>query len=211
MKRTLSLTALVVLILGISASAFAGTYQFSPNPNDLYGLDHSQYYSWGIQWTVPAGETISNAVLTIKNIDNWADEPGNKLFTHLLTGITKGVKTYNDADSYSGGPAAHDEWAGWNKGNNTLVGTYHDSKSGKTEDLTYDLKALNLLTTFKNYTANNSIVGFGFDPDCHYYNCGVTLTVTTDTRTVTPEPGGLAALGTGLISLIGFMSRRRNP
>jgi hypothetical protein len=210
MNKTLMTATLITLTLGVCSCAFAGTYSFSPNPSDLNGLDHNYYYSWGFQWTVPAAESITSAVLTIKNIDNWADEPGNKLFTHLLTGISKGVKTYNDTDSYNQGPAAHDNWADWNNGHNTLVGTYHDSQTGHTENLTYDFQALGLMDTLKDYATHNSVIGFGFDPDCHYNNCGITLKVTTETRNITPEPGGLAALGTGLISLVGFVMRRRS-
>lgn len=209
MKKTSIIAILFALILSISSSAFAGTYTWSPTPNDLNGLDHYNYYSWGINWNVPADETISNAVLSIANINNWAQEPGNKLFIHLMGGIPTGVKTYSDSDSYNGGPAAHDNWAG----QGFLMTTYHDADANHAENLIYDFSAQGTLNTFKNYVASNSVIGFAFDPDCHYYNSGITLTVTTESRSIpsTPEPSALVALCTGLVSLVGIAARRKHP
>ncbi len=64
-------------------SAVAATYTFKPNDgegdyDDMLDLDHYKYFTWGFKnFTVPTGEYISKATLTIFNINNWtADENG---------------------------------------------------------------------------------------------------------------------------------------
>ena len=47
---------------------------------------------------------------------------------------------------------------------------------------------------------NISNCAFGFDPDCHFWNNGITFSFTT-APTATPEPTTLALLGTGLAGL----------
>ena len=51
-----------------------------------------------------------------------------------------------------------------------------------------------------NAYAADGRIGLGLDPDCHFYNDGITL------RLVTPEPTSLALLGLGGLAM---MHRRR--
>jgi hypothetical protein len=46
--------------------------------------------------------------------------------------------------------------------------------------------------------AMNGIFGFGFDPDCHYNNDGVTLTIETSVPVPEPTVGLLVTVGLGL-------------
>lgn len=200
MKNLGAIIAVCVLTISVIGAANAGSYQFMPYPADLYDLDHTQYYSWGIDWNIPAGEQIVDAVLSINNIDNWVNE-NNALYIHLLDNPLKGVNGYYD--NQGGG----DYWAG--KG--PLIATYVDYQSGVAENLSYSLKDLGLLDTLNVYLATapatgKANFGIGFDPDCHYNNCGVKLCVET---APVPEPSSILVLFGGLSSTLGFIRFRK--
>lgn len=176
--------------LTVVGAAQAGTYTFKPTPEDLDDLDHYDYVSWGINFTVPTNEVITEATLTIKNIYDWEAEAGDILYINLLNQPELGVKKF--PDDQGGGNA----WA--NAG--PLVGTWTDPAGGSPTgfDLVFKMSEVGLLNTFKNFVADGR-VGFGFDPDCHYYNDGVKLVVNT---AAVPEPATLAGLGIGIAAWI---------
>ncbi|MBS1724753.1 MAG: PEP-CTERM sorting domain-containing protein [Armatimonadetes bacterium] len=183
----------VSAVLSAAAFVHAGTYKFIPNPANLDNLDHYKYYSWGIQWAKPENEVITEAVLEIKNIYDWQVEEGDHLYTHLLDNPPAGFKTYND--DQGGG----DNW----DGAGPLVGDYQDPQGGSPRgyNLVYRFSELSLLDDLDKFVKDGKF-GFGFDPDCHYFNDGASFTVTTES---VPEPFSIAAMGAGLIGL----ARRR--
>lgn len=173
-------------------------YDFAPVPANLDNLDHYQYYLWGIQWQPGPNETIVSAKLSIQDINNWTPETNDKLFIHLLDNTTSGVQIFTD--NQGGG----DNIASL-AGNHVLLDTYsdpldapNDSTANRfinAENYVYNFTAGNL-NTLKTYDQNGNF-GFGFDPDCHYWNHGVLLTIGTQSITV-PEPATLTLLAMGL-------------
>jgi len=190
---------IMLLLAALVLPASAGTYQFVPSVSDLEDLPHEYYYSWGISWAVPAGEQITEAVLFISQINDWTTESNDHLYIHLLDNPQVGVKRWTD---YEGGG---DNWA-----SHPLIANYTDTNS-YAENLTYKFSDVGLINTLTDYANNNNVFGLGFDPDCHYYNCGIKLTINTEPKTPPiPEPSSLFALAIGATSVGGLALRRRN-
>ena len=172
----------------------ASIYTYVPSPNDLWGLDHDYYYSWGMEWDHPE-ERIVDVILTIDNIYDWRVEPNDSLYIHLLdnpeVGTFAGYEGYTTGDYFEGQGSLIDVWSDPNGG--VPNGTR----------LRYSLRDLGLAGVFSDFAADG-IVGFGLDPDCHYYNSGVTLQVVT----AVPEPATMLLVGLGLIGA-GMIYRKK--
>jgi len=195
MKRILLPIAIVLLIGIMAPSAMSSIYTFVPSPEDLWGLDHDYYYSWGIEWNNP-NERIIDAVLTFNNIYDYRVEPNDSLYMHLLdnpaVGTEAGYEGYTTGDYFEGQGSLIDIWSDPNGG--APNGTH----------LRYSLRDMGLVGTLNEY-ASDGVFGFGFDPDCHYYNSGVQLQVIT----AVPEPATMLLVGMGLIGA-GLFSRKKS-
>ena len=199
-------TLLCAIAIGLSAatSANAGLITFHPTPNDLSDLPHAEYFTWGINFTLAQDEKITAATLTFTNIWDWTKESDDRLFVHLLDNIKSGSRSY--IDNQGGG----DNFAG----QGTLVSNWSDPVGGKSRnfDLVLDFGSLGLLDTLNSFAEttpgkDKANFGFGIDPDCHYYNDGVTFTITTETTIPInhiPEPATVAMLAIG-----GLLLRRK--
>lgn len=201
MKITKLLTS-AALALAAVGSAAAATYNFQPNPVDLNDLDHYYAYTWGINNPVPAGQTIVGASISISNIRNWRNE-SNALFIHLLDSASTGVTQIWD----SGGSSTISDYF---SGQGILLTTFVDS-TFVNQQFTYNFTNSQLATLIA-YISNGSNVAFGFDPDCHYFNDGVTFTITTTTTppgaSGVPDSGStLILLGLGFLGLAGLKRR----
>lgn len=189
MESIVDIISRVVLVLGILFMACAGakgsTYSLSPSPADLNDLDHSYYYTWGIDRPWNSSEEAVSATLSFSKIYNWDDNP-NVLYIHLLDYAKRGVKSGTDTKN-------GDEF----NGKGPMLITY-TNLSNEAQNLSYTFTSdqLKSLNTF----AADGRFGLGFDPDCHFYNSGVKLDITT--RTI-PEPQTFVLLALGSVGWIG--------
>jgi len=187
---------MVVVLCVMAIPTQATVWTFRPDPVDIYDLDHGSYYTWGID-TDFGGAEITEVTLTFTNIQDWIVEPNDILYMHLLDNTDLGVIKYSDYGTTGDALA----------GQGDLLGTWTDpfgAPYAPVEKLSFSFKDLGFLDEFSLYAADGR-VGLGFDPDCHYWNDGVELTV----ESPIPEPGTLSLLGLGLAMIGGRLYRRK--
>ena len=205
MKRALVLTiVLSAALLALPRATRAGTVTFVPNPPDIFDLDHQKYYLWGptIDGALD-GQTVTGAVLRFENIRNWTTEP-NDLYVHLLDEAPEGLTVWTDYEV--GGDSLTD------MGGIELV-TYSDLPA-TAQDLVYEFTEAEIIT-LNEYLGNGGDFGLGFDPDCHYYNDGVSLELSytqpsyQEDPLAVPEPLTMLGVALGVGSLATYVRKRK--
>ena len=191
-SKMLVLSITLVLIAGVASADEILTFQ--PDPVDLYDLPHGKCFTWGIG--VPGDfttEPVTSAMLTFTNIENW-DDSRNQLYVHLLDHTPLGVRSHNDG------------WGDAFSGQGVLLVEYFNLPP-TADNLVYNF-SIGEVAVLNGYLLNGNNMALGVDPDCHFYNDGVSLELTR-TTSHTPEPSTTALVGTAVLGLIGFIKRKR--
>ncbi len=196
----------LALAIGVVANA-AVTY--TPSDADLGDLEHSKYYVWNIN----VGNTIvpteiTSASITINRIYDWnGGNTADRLYVDLLDNC-KGKQTIYTGSDLGSSPS--DKFDSWSYGPVTHIATLDVPEdigigSSKAQTIVLDFSD-SQLEALKTYVANNGKIALGFDPDCHFYNCGISFTIGT---AVVPAPSAILLAGLGT-TLVGWLRRRQS-
>lgn len=229
MKKTvvLGLALLFLLVGGVAVQAATITTTVIPRSADLLDLAHGNFYVWDLNASLfGKNRTIESASLTFTNIYNNTPETGDQLNVHLLNDASIGV-TYHNASKFSslGGGTANALYSFTDRNNGGDIfedghwgdqaklfrwtnappadATHIPTTYATRKTMVYDFSGSDL-ALLNSYVTSGDEFGLGFDPDCHYVNSGVKLTLTT-----VPEAGALLLFSTGLIGLVGYRRVRR--
>lgn len=221
--KSLRIIFAMIALMALPAAVYAASYTFAPydssGDNDIFDLDHNYMYIWGINApNTLKYEKIDSVTLKIANINNW-DTNWNLLKFYLLDnpnisdndGAVDIISIYDGSGTVTQLPFYKNK----NKFTDSTKLDYEYSDTNGVDlvdQISYsfnsdEIAKLSYYLTTSNPYGKNATFGIGLDPDCHFFNDGITLEINTSP---VPEPGTILLLGAGLIGLAGFGQRRRS-
>jgi hypothetical protein len=185
-------------------------YDWQVEPNDvlyvniLGGINAgASSYAWSTPSSTP--DTTYGADPFVYNSTPGSDYALTKPHLTFSDAATNSLLQYGQGGSYYNVVGTPGTWT------DPRAGTNGTAETANGFNLTVNFSAANLtllksLLTADTNGSTNPDVGLGFGPDCHYFDSGVTLTVTTAASV--PDSGGtLALLGVSLLGLAGLRRR----
>ena len=209
-KFSLSIvTCVLACVCMTPAKAALAPLTFQPNPADLGDLDHHLVYTWRIDNINLNNISVTSASITFTNIANWDSNP-NMLFVWLLdTAVNPSVATVQDVDPNQV-PVTSIVDAFLTPISLVANGTaktklVDQSFTTTPTTYTYSFNAAQL-QALATYITNGQDIAFGFDPDCHFFNDGITFTMNI---TPIPEVANIVPVACLLLGAIALEIRRR--
>jgi len=202
------LLAIFVLCLAGGSMVSAAVTTFTPPYSDMGDLDHYSYYVWNINLGSINPQDITGASIVLNDIYDWNGGNENDV---LYINLLDWQNSLKSREVYVTNPTliiGCDSVTGNQFGNTNRIaalGVPEDISIGyaNRKDVTVDFTE-DLLNVLKGFAVDGKIA-LGFDPDCHFYNNGITFNVTTAT---VPAPGAVV-LGSIGIALVGWLRKRR--